>query len=116
MKSTSASLSDLTELTALRLKVYESILKITGSIQASIIPSSDTDIDKKEFQWHLLDYHDYGFKLRFEFKHPNHISVGGIDTLHLTFQNTELYAAPKQTSDSISSVPDGYTLVVKIQP
>ena len=103
-------------MTALRLKVYESILKISGSIKASIIPSSETDIDKKEFQWQLIDYHDYGLKLRFKFKYPNYISVGGIDTLHLTFQNAELYAAPKQNSKSISTIPDGYTLAVKIQP
>ena len=71
-------------------------------------------LDKKGFKWSIMRYDEYGMAFQVTFDFPRHISVGGIDTLKIQFFNTNKYLKP-QNGDK-SSIPDGYTVVLKFPP
>ena len=70
------------------LFMLESFMKISGSIKAELVPANDLYLDKKGFSWKLDHYSTWSLSFHFEFEHPKFISVGGIDTMRITFSNT----------------------------
>ena len=71
-------------------------------------------LDKKGFKWSIMRYDEDGITFQFTFEFPTHISVGEIDTMKIQFFNTDRYLKP-QNGDK-SSIPDGYTVVIKLPP
>ena len=67
------------------LVAISSLLKLTGSIKAEIVPGIEFDeyIDKKGFTWQLQKYAEDAFELKFEFENPEYISVGSLDTMKI---------------------------------
>ena len=67
------------------LTSISSLLKLTGSIKAEIVPGIEFDeyIDKKGFTWKLQKYSEDEFELKFEFENPEYISVGSLDTMKI---------------------------------
>ena len=94
--------------------VIQSYLQLTGSVKIELIPANDLNLDKKKFKWYLKMYSETGLSLQLEFENPSYISFGGTDTLKITFQNTKEYLTPR--NETLSSIPDGYTIVIKLPP
>ena len=92
----------------------ESYLKLSNSIVVRLIPASELYAYKKTFTWNLASYNDHGFKLQFKFDHPKYISFGGKDTLKITIKNAEQFLQPQ--NERLKSVPDGYSLTLKLPP
>ena len=72
----------------------QSWLKLSESIKVVLVPANDLYHDKKGFIWSLKSYDDTHMSLKVDFKHPNYISVGGSDTLKITYSNTDKYFKP----------------------
>ena len=97
-----------------RLRMVQSYLKLTGSIQMLIVPATDNDLDKKAFTWKLTKMDDNGFDFALKFKHPKFISSGGVDTLKIILFNADQYLKP--LNKELGNLPNGYTITVKIPP
>ena len=89
-------------------------LKLSESVKFELIPGDDLYIDKKNFTWvlSLLNENEIGFNLRFE--NPMYISSNALDTLKISLKNTENFLAP--LDEEKSSIPDGFTIVIKVPP
>ena len=92
----------------------QSLVKISQSITAELVPANDLYLDKKGFTWELTGYSEDSLTFQFNFDHPKYISVGGTDTMKITFKNTEAYMKP--VSNDMESVPDGYVMIAKLPP
>ena len=79
-----------------------------------LIPANDLNIEKKKFTWGIKQYSESGFRLQLDFENPKYISFGGTDTIKMTLFNTNEFLAPK--NQTLASIPDGYTIVVKLPP
>ena len=71
-------------------------------------------LDKKDFTWQLRRYESNGLTLKIIFKHPEYISVFGVDTFKVIFKNAEFFLSPQ--SETMKSTPDDYTVIVSIPP
>lgn len=76
------------------LIMLQSLVKISQSIVAELVPANDLYLDKKGFSWELIGYTENSLAFNFNFDHPKYISVGGTDTMKITFSNSEAYMSP----------------------
>lgn len=78
------------------------------------MPANDLYPDKKGFRWEVGKYDENGINFIITFDNPMYISVDGIDTMKISFFNTEKYLQPSK--EGMYSIPDGYTMVIKLPP
>lgn len=69
-------------------------MKLTGSIQFVLVPDDENYSENKDFQWYLVSYDEEGIAVKVEFDNPIYISNGNIETMHLVFDNTDLFMQP----------------------
>lgn len=69
-------------------------MKLTGSIQFVLVPNDENYSEFKDFQWYLVSYDEEGIAVKVEFDNPIYISNGNIETMHLVFDNTDLFMQP----------------------
>ena len=74
-----------------QLKELEKFLKISSSVKFEFVPANDWYPDKKGFRWEVGKYDESGLGFIITFDDPMYISVGGIDTMKISFYNTEKY-------------------------
>ena len=79
-----------------------------------LVPADDNYIDKKEFTWDVISYDTDGFIFKLTFKDSKYISTSAPDTLKITFKNASDFMNPE--NKGLESVPDEFTLTVKIPP
>ena len=90
-------------------------MKLTQSVNCTLVPGDDNYPDKKGFSWELTVYESDKIALKFKFEHPAYISVGHTpDTIRIEISNADMFFSP--TSPDMKSTPDGYTLIQKIPP
>ena len=82
------------------------LFKLSESIFMELIPGDENYLDKKTFEWELSGYSEKEMSFKFKFAHPLFISVGALDTIKITFYNTEVWISP--TDPSKLSVPDSF--------
>ena len=87
------------------LIITESYLKLTESIKFELVPGNDSYLDKKQFEWKLIIYDDQKIGFDIKFKYPKYISVNGLDTLKISFQNAESFMSPQE--NGLQSMSDG---------
>ena len=92
----------------------EAFMKLSGSVKALLVPANDLYLDKKGLTWELVAYDQDSFAIEINFLHPEYISAIGIDTLKLTFTNTEMFFKP--ADENIQTLPDGFTMVTEVPP
>ena len=91
------------------------LLKLSKSITAELVPANDYYLDKKSFTWTLFIYDETKFGIKFDFDFPEFISAGGqLDTMKITFFNTKTWFSPIE--ENKLSIPDGYVEPIKIPP
>ena len=83
-----------------------SLLKVTESIKAELVPGTENNLDKKEFTWKLVKYSKSEVQLQFNFKFPEFISVDKVDTMKITFNNADNWVSP--TDETKTSIPNGF--------
>ena len=76
------------------LALLEAFMKISESIKAELVPANDIYLDKKGFTWELSSFDEGGLSFSFNFDHPKYISVGGTDTMKMTFNNSNAFMSP----------------------
>ena len=79
-----------------------------------LIPSNENYKEKKRFSWSLVELSDSELTIQVDFKFPKYISAVRPDTLLVTFFNADKYLKPK--SEHLGSIPDGFTLTIKLPP
>ena len=94
--------------------MFQSYVKLTGSIQVELIPGNDLYIDKKGYSWEIVRYDEKGIEFKFKFEHPKYISVEDPDTMLVRFYNTADYLMP--VDEEKLPVPEGYTMTIKLPP
>ena len=105
--------SKATELTKNEeLMLVDSYMKLSGSIKVQLIPHTDVDVDKKGFSWKLAKYDEGQIGIAVKWQNPAYVSVGGIDKLKITFNNTKTFIKPK--SDDFDVLPDGYNVMLDV--
>ena len=91
------------------------MIKLTQSVNCTLVPGDDTHTDKKGFTWELLGYDNDKILLKFNFEHPAYISTGHrLDTMRIQIFNAEKLFTP--TGPDMFPIPNGYTLMQKIPP
>ena len=96
------------------LPVFTSVLKLSGSIKAEIVPGSPDNFEKKAYDWQVGSFNEKGIEIKFNFENPEYISFGEADTMRLTYNNMDQLMAPKDTDKQ--NIPNGYVDVFKIPP
>ena len=90
-------------------------LKITESINCTLVPGDYSYLDKKDFEWELNRYGEEELGLNFKFDHPEFISTGGKpDTMRVWFNNTDVYLPA--ASKKWATMPSNFTMTFKIPP
>ena len=92
----------------------ESFLKLTRSMQITLIPASESYIEKKDLTWTLLEVRDDQLVIQLNFTHPHFISSDGPDSLEVLFNKAGNFFRPE--SKQLKNIPDGYSLLVEIPP
>ena len=69
---------------------------MTESIKFELVPGNDVYLDKKQFKWKLLHFNEGYIFFDVKFKYPKYISVNGLDTLKISFQNAESFMSPQE--------------------
>ena len=70
-------------------------------------------MDKKKFTWLLEVIDEKMIKIVFKFENPIYISQDDlIDTVKISFQNTNLYMKPEDKSKN--AIPNGYTITTPL--
>ena len=96
------------------LKELEKFLKLSNSVKFEFVPANDWYQDKKGFKWEVGSYNEAGVGFSIKFDHPKYISVGGTDTMKISFFNTAKYLSPSE--EGMMPIPDGFTMTIKLPP
>lgn len=83
-----------------------SILKLSESLLVELVPGDDNYLDKKTFTWKLYEYDGTKVGFTFDFDHPEYVSVGALDTMKITFFNTDIWLSP--FDEQKTAITDGY--------
>ena len=83
-------------------------------LNVKLLSASELYLEQKSFVWKIMSHDENEINLLFEYNCPTCISVDGVDILVIEFFNTNQFIKPQD--DSFKSVPDGYSLKVKIPP
>ena len=84
----------------------EELLKDTGSITMTLESGSETNLELKAFDWTVEKFTENELSLRLDFEHPEQISNGFLDVMHISFHNTRSYLKPKD--EEKEAIPEGY--------
>ena len=73
------------------LDVISELLLQSKSIITELVPGTENYLDKKSYTWKVVEYKSNKVRIAFEFLHPEYISVGELDTMKVTFNNTDAW-------------------------
>lgn len=101
--------AELTEASGL-----DQLIKLTNSVEMSLVPGSNMDLDKREFSWSIVHLEGKEMVIELDFDNPEYISSGddNTDVLVISFYNTEYFLQP----DDLDKKPigDGYQLSINL--
>ena len=98
----------------LELAALTQLMKLTNSITTILVPGQEFNSDKKTFTWSLTKYDADEISIRFNFTNPDEISSQNIDTMKVTFYNTDIFLQPADTA--LSPIAPGFQQILKLPP
>ena len=90
------------------------LLRNSKSIITELVPGTENNLDKKKYEWKVVEYESKKVRIAFTFENPEFISVEEFDTMKVTFNNTESWLEPLDLSKY--ATPNGFVQVLKIPP
>ena len=84
-----SSTDDETELD--ELESIERLLKLAGCMNMELVPGTDTNLDKKSFEWKLKELNGSELFLTMTFDSPEYISMDATDSLMVSFAKSEYF-------------------------
>ena len=73
------------------LDVISELLLQSKSIITELVPGTENYLDKKNYTWKVVEYKSNKIRIAFKFDHPEFISVEELDTMKVTFNNTDAW-------------------------
>ena len=73
------------------------LLRYSDSIQLTLVPTSNTFSEFKEFDWEISEFNTDGFEVQIYFENPEYISSlnsVNVDIIKVSFTNNHLYLRP----------------------
>ena len=64
--------------------------------------------DKKDFEWHLIEYSEEAMGFQIDFDNVDYISMEKSDDLEIIFRNTQSFLQPKDPN--VAALPDPYEI------
>ena len=84
-----SSIADETELD--ELESIERLLKLAGCVNMELVPGTDTNLDKKTFEWKLEKLNGSKLALSMTFDNPEYISMDATDSIKVSFAKSDYF-------------------------